>query len=92
MKGFELSTWSADHGFTVGTTLPDYGVMQLLKDLGLAMYMKENTCTPSWFRQRIKRLLVIYKKRYIFIISQKVYAIRRFCGKKVVWETHGIYK
>lgn len=47
MKGFELSTWSADHGFTVGTTLPDYGVIQLLKDLGLAMYMKETTCTPS---------------------------------------------
>lgn len=29
-----------------------------------------------------KRLLLIYKKRYIFIITQKVYAIRRFCGKK----------
>lgn len=44
MKGFELFIWSVDYGFTVGIILLDYGVMQLLKDLGLVMYMKEITC------------------------------------------------
>lgn len=45
--GFELSTWTTEHGFTAGTTLPEYGVMQLLKDLDLAMYMKTSSCTPA---------------------------------------------
>lgn len=42
-----MSTWTTEHGFTAGTTLPEYGVMQLLKDLDLAMYMKTSSCTPA---------------------------------------------
>lgn len=46
-EGFELSTWSTSRGFTPGSALPEHGVLRLLKDLGLAMYMKDTSCSHS---------------------------------------------
>ena len=45
--GFSLKSWKADRGFVSGHILPEYAILQLKKDLGVAGYLREQSCNTS---------------------------------------------
>lgn len=45
-SGFSLTSWSLDQSLS-GGTLPTYAARKLMKDLGIAMYMNETSCSSG---------------------------------------------
>ncbi|XP_062603466.1 uncharacterized protein LOC134265233, partial [Saccostrea cucullata] len=47
IPSFSMSSWLAEHAFRPNSTLPLYGQLELLEDLGLAQYMKDKQCQET---------------------------------------------
>lgn len=45
-KGFSLTSWTSERHLQAAS-LPDYGLIELYEDLGLAMFVQENSCSGS---------------------------------------------
>lgn len=45
--GFSLKTWMTARHFVPGSKLPEYAILQLVKDLGVAGYLQETPCDKS---------------------------------------------
>lgn len=45
-SGFSLTSWSLDQSLS-GGTLPTYAARKLMKDLAIAMYMNETSCSSG---------------------------------------------
>lgn len=45
-KGFSLTSWTSERQLQAAS-LPDYGLSELYEDLGLGMFVKENSCSGS---------------------------------------------
>ena len=45
-KGFSLTTWTSDRHLQAAA-LPEYGLSELKEDLGVAMFVRENSCSQS---------------------------------------------
>ena len=45
-KGFSLTSWTSDRHLQAAA-LPEYGLSELKEDLGVAMFVQENSCSQS---------------------------------------------
>ena len=45
--GFSLKSWMTERHFVPGSKLPEYAILQLVKDLGVAGYLKETPCDTT---------------------------------------------
>ena len=45
-KGFSLTSWTNERHLQAAA-LPEYGLSELKEDLGVAMFVQENSCSES---------------------------------------------
>jgi hypothetical protein len=55
--GFSLKSWMTERHFVPGSKLPEYAILQLVKDLGVAGYLKKTPCdkTSSLYTPAVHR-------------------------------------